>query len=219
MFVGSETSEIPERATMAMDQRIEQFKKMAREDPDNELGHFSLGKAYLEGGQPTDAIEPLKRVIELKPTMSKAYQLLGEAFDQAGRRKDALATLTKGVTVADQQGDRMPLSAMVQTLESWGAVVPAIRPATKPVGAEPTTGAAEGFRCTRCGRPSGQLPKPPFKGKLGQMVFEHTCSSCFREWIPMGTKVINELGLSLNSPQGQAAYDQYMAEFLQLEDL
>ena len=28
--------------------RIEQFKKMAADDPDNELGHYSLGRAYLE---------------------------------------------------------------------------------------------------------------------------------------------------------------------------
>ena len=32
---------------MENDARIEQFKKMAQEDPNNELGHFSLGKAYL----------------------------------------------------------------------------------------------------------------------------------------------------------------------------
>ena len=34
----------------------------------------------------------------------------------------------------------------------------------------------------------------------------------------MGTKVINELGLILSSPAGQQAYDQYLVEFLQLED-
>ena len=30
--------------------RIEQFKKMAEADPTNELGHFSLGRAYLPIG-------------------------------------------------------------------------------------------------------------------------------------------------------------------------
>jgi hypothetical protein len=34
----------------------------------------------------------------------------------------------------------------------------------------------------------------------------------------MGTKVINELGLVLSSPEANATYDQYMIEFLQLED-
>ncbi len=47
---------------MTNDPRIAQFEKMAREDPDNELGHFSLGKAYLDSGRAGDAVEPLKRV-------------------------------------------------------------------------------------------------------------------------------------------------------------
>ena len=34
----------------------------------------------------------------------------------------------------------------------------------------------------------------------------------------MGTKVINELGLVLREPECQTTYDQYMVEFLQLEE-
>ena len=34
----------------------------------------------------------------------------------------------------------------------------------------------------------------------------------------MGTKVINELALVLSRPEGQRAYDQYMLEFLQIEE-
>ena len=61
------------------------------------------------------------------------------------------------------------------------------------------------------------MPKPPFKGPLGERILANTCSGCWGEWIPMGTKVINELGLVLSTPAGQEAYDQYMVEFLQLE--
>ena len=75
-----------------------------------------------------------------------------------------------------------------------------------------------GFQCARCGQPHGQLEKAPFKGALGEKVGTHTCQSCWREWIGMGTKVINELGLALSSQAGQDAYDQYLVEFLQLED-
>ena len=45
--------------------RIEQFRKMAGDDPDNELGHFSLGRALLEGGEYAEAISSFDRVIEL----------------------------------------------------------------------------------------------------------------------------------------------------------
>jgi hypothetical protein len=34
-----------------LQQRIDQFRKMANDDPDNELGHFRLGQLLMEGGQ------------------------------------------------------------------------------------------------------------------------------------------------------------------------
>jgi len=43
--------------------RLEQFKKMAADDPNNELGHFSLGRAYLDAG-PTHAAEALKELTQ-----------------------------------------------------------------------------------------------------------------------------------------------------------
>jgi len=201
------------------DKRILQFKQMAEADPTNELGHFSLGKSYLERGSHKDAIAPLSKAIELKPTLSKAYQLLAAAYDLSGQRDKAIETLTKGVRVADGQGDRKPRDEMATMLRDWGAAVPefkaaALGDAISSTGAGTTTA---GFRCSRCGRPEGQLPKPPFKGPIGARIFASTCQSCWREWIPMGTKVINELGLVLSTPIGQQTYDQYMLEFLQIE--
>lgn len=200
-------------------QRIAQFQKMASDDPTNELGHFSLGKAYLEAGRPADAVPSLKRVIELRKSMSKAYQLLGEAYEKLGQRPDAVAITLEGVKVADELGDIMPRDTMVRLLESWGETPPPLKSsfAQGAAGAKTAATAAPGFRCSRCGRPDSQLAKPPFKGALGQRVFENVCANCWREWIPTGTKVINELGLILSSPAGQSAYDQYMQEFLQLE--
>ena len=200
-------------------QRIAQFQKMANDDPNNELGHFSLGKAYLEAGRPGDAVSSLKRVIELRRSMSKAYQLLGEAYEKLGQRDQAVEIMQEGVKVADELGDVMPRDAMVRLLESWGETPPTLKASTANAGVQQSgsTGAVAGFRCSRCGRPDSQLPKPPFKGALGQRVFQNVCTLCWREWIPTGTKVINELGLLLSSPAGQQAYDQYMQEFLQLE--
>jgi len=201
--------------------RIQQFRQMADADPENELGHFSLGKAFMDAERYADAVRPFRRVIELKPSFSKAYHLLGVSLSESGQRDEAIEIITKGVSVADDQGDRIPRDAMANLLREWGAPVPALRESDAPTGSggAPTGTTTEGFTCLRCGRPGGKLPKLPFKGPLGQTVFEHVCASCWKEWIPMGTKVINELGLVLASQQGQDAYDQYMIEFLQLEEV
>ena len=107
---------ISETLYMDQDRRIQQFKQMAEADPDNELGHFSLGKAYLDAGRFDDAVGSLTRALDLNLTMSKGYQLLGDAFDRAGKRAKAIEAMTKGVTVADEQGDRMPRDAMAKVL-------------------------------------------------------------------------------------------------------
>ncbi len=201
---------------MDQDQKIQQFKQMADADPENELGHFSYAKALLEAGQHEEAIRPFFRAIELRPTMSKAYQLLGETYEAMGKRNEAVDTVTKGAKIADEQGDVMPRNTMATLLEKWEAPVPDFKATTAP--AAPTSGSsAPGFSCSRCGRPDNQVPKPPFKGELGVKIADNVCIGCWQEWIPMGTKVINELGLALSSESGQQSYDQYMLEFLQLD--
>ena len=89
-----------EERLMELDQRIQQFKQMAEADPTNELGHFSLGKAYLDAGRFDDAVASLTKALDLNPTMSKGYQILGDAFDRAGKRAKAIEVMTKGVTIA-----------------------------------------------------------------------------------------------------------------------
>ncbi|HSW46595.1 MAG TPA: Fe(2+)-trafficking protein, partial [Phycisphaerae bacterium] len=71
-------------------------------------------------------------------------------------------------------------------------------------------------QCRRCGLTGPQLPKPPFKGELGERVFASTCGPCWREWLFMGTKVINELRLDFGNPDDGAVYDQHLKEFLSL---
>src|SRR3990172_3705726 len=135
---------------MEQDRRIQQFKQMAEADPHNELGHFSLGKAYLDAGRFDDAVGPLTRALDLNPTMSKGYQLLGEAFDRAGKRAKAIEVMTKGVTIPDEQGDRMPRDAMAKVLRDWGAPVPTFKTVERS-GADASAGGASapGFQCSR----------------------------------------------------------------------
>lgn len=207
--------------------RIAQFEKMAEADPDNELGQFSLGKAYLEAGRSTDAIEPLARTLELNPKLSKAYQLLGEACLKAGRRDQAVDVLTRGVAVAGERGDLMPRKAMVSVLTEIGVTVPEAK--TKPdpseVGRRSAVGAVvpsptspDGMTCGRCGQTAEFMASPPFKGDLGRKIHASICKKCWSEWVVTGTKVINELGLELANPEAQETYDTFMIEFLHLEE-
>jgi Fe-S cluster biosynthesis and repair protein YggX len=200
------------------DSRIEQFRKMAEADPGNELGHFSLGRAYLDIGRFKEGAESLRRVIELNDKNSKAYALLAFAQQGAGDRAGALVTLRKGYAVAHDRGDLMPRNEMAALMRELGEEPPATSSAAK----EPqqtalnASGAAGQLTCRRCGQSKPQLPKPPFKGQLGEQVYASVCHDCWREWISMGTKVINELRLDFSRSEDSAMYDHHMKEFLNL---
>ncbi len=199
-------------------QRIAQFRKMANDDPDNELGHFSLGKALLEGEQVAEAASSFQRTVELNPQFSKAYQLLASCHLKLGQRDQAKEVLRNGYKVADERGDRMPRDEMAKLLRELGEEPPAAASTGRPPAEQ-----GAGFACQRpgcyAGRNARQLPKPPTSDETGRRIFETVCADCWREWLGMGIKVINELRLDLSDERGQQVYDNYMREFLGLEPL
>lgn len=191
--------------------RIEQFRKMATDDPNNELGHYSLGQEYLRAGMYDEAILSFSRVLELKPDFSRAYQHSAVAMLKKGMRQEAVDRLTRGVRMAHERGDAVPKTEMIRMLQDLAAPVPELQQR----GPERPVGEGE-VHCVRCGQVRPKLPKPPFRNEQGQEIYEKICQPCWREWIAMGTKVINELRLPLNEPQAQKIYDQHMVEFLNL---
>lgn len=197
--------------------RIAQFRKMANDDPDNELGHYRLGQLLQEAGSHEDAIASFRRTLELSPQFSKVYQLLAQSLQALDRKQEAIDTLKKGYQVADERGDRMPRDAMGQMLEQLGEKAP--KPAAPVV--EQGSGPG-GFRCGRMmcafGKHAQQLEKPPFGEELGKQIYAKVCAGCWKEWFGnYGTKVINELRLDLSTERGQAEYDRHMREFFNLE--
>lgn len=200
------------------DDRIAKLRQMAEQNPGDELAHFSLGSALLEADQPGEAAKSFQRVLAVNSQNSKAYQLLATAQRAAGDVQFAAETLATGYRIAHKRGDLMPANAMADMLRELGKPVPdvAAKPAA-PSAAAAGGQVAAGFACKRCGSPGPKLPARPFKGPLGERILAEICASCWREWVGMGTKVINELRLPMHDPQAQEMYDKHMIEFLGFE--
>lgn len=193
------------------DTRIEQFRKMASDDPDNELGHFSLGRALLDAGRPAEATPCFDRVIAINPAIGKAYQLKATALLRLDRRSDAIETLQAGARVAHERGDLMPKNEMLRMLGELGVEMPELASKQQQV----RVGDGE-VLCRRCGKVGPKLDKAPFRTPFGQEILAGTCAPCWQEAIKMGTKVINELRLPLADPRAQQMWDQHIREFLNL---
>src|SRR5579859_5395213 len=148
-----------------LQERIDQFRKMANDDPENELGHFRLGQLLAEAGQHQDAITSFGRTLELSPQFSKVYQLLASSLLQLGRKEEAIPVLKKGYAVASERGDNMPRDEIERMLVALGETVPK---AAKTTDAPP---GGDGFRCQRPGCVAGgrarQLAAPPMSDDIG----------------------------------------------------
>ena len=196
-----------------LQERITQFRKMANDDPENELGHFRLGQLLMEAGQHEEAVQSFRRTLELSPQFSKVYQLMATSLIALNRRDEAGEVLQKGLAVADERGDNMPREEMAKLLGQLG----------KPVPAPKRTGASgDGFRCQRPGCMAGgharRLPGPPIGDEIGKQIYEKVCADCWQDWLRnYSIKVINELRLDLSTERGQEEYDRHMREYLGLE--
>ena len=195
--------------------RIGQFEKMASADPTNEMAHFSLGKAYLDASRHAEAARSFERCVELAPDMSKAYQLGGQAMIGAAWTDRAVEFMNRGYETAARKGDLMPKNAIGELLRSIGREPPKL--GAEVDAAAERLKASGGFICQRTGRPGNKLPSPPFKGVIGQWIFENISAETWKQWIGQGTKVINELRLDFSRDKDQETYDQHMREFLGID--
>lgn len=195
--------------------RIAQFENMAKADPSNEMAHFSLGGAYVQAGRFEDAAKAYLDCAGASPEMSKAYQLAAENLVKTGDKTRAIEVLRKGYEVAAVRGDLMPKRSIAAMLQSLGQPVPEVANADTTAERLEASGA---FMCRKTGRPGHKLGRPPFKGAVGEWIFENISEQTWQEWIKQGTKVINELRLDLSREQDSDTYDRYMREYLGIDE-
>jgi tetratricopeptide (TPR) repeat protein len=199
-------------------ERIAQFRKMAADDPENELGHYRLGQLLMENKEYDPAVASFRRTLELSPQFSKVYQLLGAAHMALNQREDAIKVLRQGFAVADERGDNMPRDEMGKLLTELGELPPILKKR------ETVGPGGDGFHCQRPGCIAGsgarQLPSAPLgvDKALGLRIHDAICADCWNDWLRnMSIKVINELRLDLSTERGASEYDRHMQEYLGLE--
>ena len=198
--------------------QIARFRNMAQEDPDNDLAHFRLGQFLMDDGQFEEAAKSFRRTLEITPEFSKVFQLLGECLVKLDKKDEAVEVLTKGWSIADERGDRMPRDAMAKLLEQLGAPIP-----KKQGPVVDDSGPGTGFRCQRPGCMEGkravQLPGPPVPDAIGERIHNEICSACWTLWWKdLSVKIINENRLDLSSEFHQQEYDRYMRDFMGFEE-
>lgn len=200
-------------------ERIEQFRKMAKANPDDDLAHFALGQALVDAERFGEAINVLRHVVKMNAGYSRAWVLLGDAQDAVGDPDAAIDAWQTGQQHAMQRGDLLPANEMKTRLTERGVAIEA--PLVTLVSDEPDPDAdrepeADEVRCVRSRRIGKRMTFDPFGDAIGAFIMENVSQDSWEAWMEMSIKVINELRLDLGDPAGQAAYDEHMRDFLNL---
>ncbi|OGX05352.1 MAG: hypothetical protein A3G87_08050 [Omnitrophica bacterium RIFCSPLOWO2_12_FULL_50_11] len=112
------TSEEQERERVReIEDRIIRYQKVIALDPDDVLGYFSLGSAYLEAKRVEDAKEAFSRAVEVDPHHSQSYLNLGLALESLEQKSKAIRVYERGIQVAEARGDMIPLRKMEARLK------------------------------------------------------------------------------------------------------
>lgn len=202
------------------DEMIEQYRKMAKANPDDDLAHFALGQALADAGRPAEAAPVLRYVTRLNPNYTRAFLLLGRALEENGDEEGAIEAWQICYQAASRRGELMSSNEARSHLNRLGAPLSSelsellgIDEPTPEDDREPGEGE---LRCVRSGRVGKVMSFKPFESEVGDFIIANVSQESWEGWMEMSIKVINELRLDLGDPAGQRAYDEHMRDYLNL---
>jgi tetratricopeptide (TPR) repeat protein len=99
-----------------MNEAIARHKKLLEQYPENELARFSLGKAYFDAGQVSEAKEQFDLAIAKKPDWMVVQILIGKCELALGNISAAKNSFERAKQLAIQQNHEGPLAEMEQML-------------------------------------------------------------------------------------------------------
>ena len=85
--------------------RREKIQAMLAKEPDDVFLNFGLAMEWAKEGNVESALAQFDRVLELDATYTGAYFHKGNTLIAAGRGDEAREVLTRGVAVAQRQGN------------------------------------------------------------------------------------------------------------------
>jgi Flp pilus assembly protein TadD len=84
--------------------RLAIFESMARDQANDPMIWYGLANEYSRVERWAESADALRRVVELNPDYTAAYQLLGTALLNVGSTEEAKAAWRQGIAVADRTG-------------------------------------------------------------------------------------------------------------------
>ncbi len=93
------------------------LKEVLAANPNDAFARYGLAMEYSKAGDIDAALAEYKRVIEVNPDYTAAYQMAGQMLASAGRGEEARQMLEAGIACARRAGNLHAESEMQGMLE------------------------------------------------------------------------------------------------------
>lgn len=99
-----------------MSDREATFKEMVRQFPDSPMGHFSLGRLFVDEKRWAEAVTALSEAVRLDPTYAAAHVALGDAHAGASQKDAARAAWERALQTPHGKRDMSLQSDLEQRI-------------------------------------------------------------------------------------------------------
>lgn len=99
-----------------MSDREAMFKEMVRQFPETPMGHFSLGRLFVDEKRWAEAVTALSEAVRLDPTYAAAHVALGDAHAGAGQKDAARAAWERALQTPHGKRDMSLQSDLEQRI-------------------------------------------------------------------------------------------------------
>ena len=100
--------------------RIDSIRKLLERSPEDVFLLYSLAMELLTAGQPAEALDRFRRVLELDADYLPAYPQAAKALQALGDKPAAAEMLRRGLAVAERKGDRHARDRIQLVLDALG---------------------------------------------------------------------------------------------------
>ena len=83
----------------------------------------------------------------------------------------------------------------------------------KPAGVAPSQPGTHTVMCVKFGRKMEGLDRVPWKGEIGQRIYENVSKEAWKLWIEHSKMIMNEYRLNPLDPQSQKIMEEQMEQF------
>jgi predicted Zn-dependent protease len=103
------------------EQRLEAFRKLVQQRPDEPFARYSLAMSYRSLGQGEAAACEFEELSRRSPDYVPTYLMLGQLLEGLGRTAEATSAYQRGIAAATRQNDNHARTELGQALDVLAA--------------------------------------------------------------------------------------------------